>query len=403
MWWNRMSKISLRLRITFTTGLIVFVVSICTMFISTYYAQEAINDAVLVTNDYYYEYIANEDGAIVASKLYEAEIYSDEILDEATTETDQADVDTFYYMDDNNVDYIKENFQMIEFLIALGASFIGMLLSYYFSSKTLAPLKELSDKMLTISQSNLHQSIKGYETDDEIGNLTFAFNKMIKRLNNQFSRQKSFSSNVAHELKTPLTIMKMSYQVLDEDTTLEEFNECKIINQKQVNNLVKICDDLLDFANDEISKEKEVINLDNILAIVLKDLDIFILEKKINVVKDIDDTIAVLGNERLVYQLFHNLINNAIKYNYDNGSIYIVVNKEKDNIVITIADSGQGMEAETVERIFEPFYRENKSRSRKTGGSGLGMAIVKQIVDLHHWKIAVESVKDQKSIFTITI
>jgi signal transduction histidine kinase len=373
------------------------------MFISSYYAQEAISDAVLVTNDYYYDYIANVDGSLNASKLYEADVYSEEVFDEATMSVDQSDVGTIYYMDDNNVDYIKENFQMIEFLIALGASLIGMLLSYYFSSKILAPLKELSDTMLTISQSNLHRNIKGYETDDEIGNLTFAFNKMTKRLDDQFKRQKSFSSNVAHELKTPLTIMKMSYQLLDDDTTLDEYNQCKEINERHVDNLVKICDDLLSFANDETIKVKEVVNLDNILDIVTNDLNVLIKERKINVVKDIDDTIAVLGNKRLIYQLFHNLINNAIKYNYDNGSIYIVVNKEKENIVIMIADSGLGMEKETVEQIFEPFYRENKSRSRKTGGSGLGMAIVKQIVDLHHWKIDVESIKGQKSIFTITI
>jgi signal transduction histidine kinase len=397
-----MSKLSLRLRITLTTGVIVFIVSIISMFISTYFAQEAINDTVLVTNDYYFNSIEKEEGSLLSSELSFEKEAKKIMLDDEFADS-QGTMVTIYYMDEQNVDYIKQNFQMIEFLISLFASIVAMLLVYYFSSKMLAPLKEVSDTMLTVSQNNLNQEIKGHEIDDEIGNLTFAFNKMTKRLDDQFKRQKLFSSNVAHELKTPLTIMKMSYQLLDDDTTLDEYNQCKALNERHVDNLVKICDDLLSFANDETIKVKEVVNLDNILDIVTDDLDVLIKERKINVVKDIDDTIAVLGNKRLIYQLFHNLINNAIKYNYDNGSIYIVVNKEKENIVIMIADSGQGMEKETVERIFEPFYRENKSRSRKTGGSGLGMAIVKQIVDLHHWKIDVESIKGQKSIFTITI
>jgi len=400
-----MNRLSLRIRITLTTGLIVFIVSICTMLISTYYAQVAINEAVTVTNDYYFDYLANDNQNIAMAELYLAEDSDslDEDYQKSQNTENQIEEYPVFYMDNQNVDFIKENFQMIEFFISLGASFIGMLLAYYFSSKMLRPLNNLSSKMLTVSQKNLNQTIEEYGTNDEIGNLTFAFNKMIGRLNNQFSRQKAFSSNVAHELKTPLTIMKMSYQVMDEEANIEDFKQITKINQKQVDNLVKICDDLLLYANNEMTENKEVINLDDILKSIIGDLSLLIKEKNINIVDEIDDTIAVIGNRRLVYQLFSNLINNAIKYNYKDGSIYIVVHKYNNSIEVIIADNGMGMSPETVDKVFEPFYRENKSRSRKTGGSGLGLAIVKQIVDLHRWSISVESIKNKKTIFTIKI
>ena len=387
------------MRITLLTGMIVFVVSMTTMFISTYYAGDAINDAVLVTNQGFVEFLTNVgDGSeLVQSREFAtaADSTEAEAKDDGAAEP--------YYVDEQRVSLIKDNFRMIELLISLGASAVGMLLAYYLSSKSLKPLYDVSEKMLSVTQNNLNQKIEKYDTNDEIGKVIYAFNTMTERLDNQFSRQKRFSSNVAHELKTPLSVMKMSCEVLDEDSKLEEYRQSKEILAKQVDNLIRICDELLSYASVNQIEKTDMINFENIFSIVLEELDLLIREKGIRVVRDIDDTIAVLGNSRLVYMMLRNLLSNAIKYNVDGGSIYIVAAMENKNIVVTIADTGIGIDEENISNIFEPFYRENQSRSRKTGGSGLGLAFVKRIIDIHEWQISVESVKNKKTIFTITI
>ena len=289
-------------------------------------------------------------------------------------------------------------------LLLAAVCMVGTGLVYVVAGKSLRPIHDLNDAVSNISENNLNARISTEDRKDEVGELSQSFNVMLNRLEASFLRQKRFSANVAHELKTPLATINAGIQVLklEEEPTLSDCLETLAITERNIKRLIPIVDDLMRLCDEEEEFEMESIKLQDMFHAIAEELNPLLKAKKIELTIDCKETL-IYGNSRLVYGAFFNLIENGIKYNKIGGKINIVSKKENDFRTIQIIDTGDGISKEELPYIFDPFYCVNKSRSRKTGGSGLGLSIVRTIIDKHGWTIDVESELGVGTVFTIKI
>ncbi|MHB8061053.1 MAG: HAMP domain-containing sensor histidine kinase [Ruminiclostridium sp.] len=274
-------------------------------------------------------------------------------------------------------------------------SAIGIVAVYIVSGKALKPLSDLNNAVIKITENNLEKHIAAVNTDDEIGDLTRSFNAMLDRLEQSFLRQKRFSANVAHELKTPLATINAGIQVLqlDENPTVADYQETLGITQRNIKRLINVVNDLLSLSNESLDESNETIDIKNMFKHIMSELQPLCIEKNIEASCEFElDTVK--GNVTLVNRAFYNLVENAIKYNHPNSKVLIKTFFEEGTGKICISDTGIGIPKEDIDRIFEPFYCVDKSRSRKMGGAGLGLSIVKAITEKHRWSIVVNSTVD---------
>ena len=270
---------------------------------------------------------------------------------------------------------------------------IGIGFTYIVVGRVLMPLTNLTHAIQDISGHNLSKRIEVSQTNDEIEQLSKSFNSMLERLDKSFQSQKRFASNAAHELKTPLTIIKASINVLQlEDLpSIEEYKENVEITELSTKRLIKVVDDLLNLTTEGIDNYEEKISLQNIFKIIISDINNIAKERNITL-KVLGDDSYICGNSTLLHRAFFNLIENAIKYGVNDGKINILLKKvNNDKISIVVSDNGVGIPNNEIPNIFEAFYRVDKSRSREIGGSGLGLSIVKAIIDKHNGSIVINS------------
>ena len=281
---------------------------------------------------------------------------------------------------------------------------IGIAVSYVFLGKSLKPLIELSKAVSSISEKNLSHRIIGIKTNDEVGNLAHSFNGMLDKLDKSFNSQKQFTANAAHELKTPLAIMQSSMDVLklDKEPNIEGYKENLEYMEQSVKSLVEIVNELLLLARDSEDCFTGYVKINHIVDNVIGQLDPIIKEKEISVSIE-NAQCEVLGNERLLYHLFFNLVENAIKYNKHNGTISIIVTQIGDRVKVEISDTGIGMTEEELVNIFDPFYCIDKSRSKENGGYGLGLSLVKSIIEKQNGEIRVTSELGKGTSFFIIL
>ena len=281
---------------------------------------------------------------------------------------------------------------------------VGGGLTYLIAGKALRPLQELSSQMKNRTVHNLSERLPVPESRDEIADLTVSFNEMSTKLGDIFAMQKRFSQSAAHELRTPLTVLKTKVDVFKKrtDHTAADYDKLLTVITDQTNRLSDLVKDLLDLANMDALNCDEQIGLKLLLCGVSEELSPLAAEKGITITIA-GEALDILGNESLLHRAFYNLIENAIKYNTPNGTIAIAVSCGEAQGKVTIADTGLGIPAEMRTLIFEPFFRIDKSRSRKMGGAGLGLATVKAIVEKHHGQIAVLENSMGGTIFEITL
>ncbi|WP_419743400.1 sensor histidine kinase [Paraclostridium dentum] len=274
---------------------------------------------------------------------------------------------------------------------------LGCVITYLATSKSLESVKRLNEDIKDINEHNLSKKIKEDGPEDEIKDLTKSFNKMLSRIDDAFESQKEFSMNVAHELRTPLAVIKMKIDVFKKrkEHTKDDYENLLEIIEKNNNRLSKVVEELLSICNMDSIEFKDEINLNNLIKSIINDLKYIAFEKNITIdlnnYIDENESINLYGSEDLLYRAIYNLIENSIKYNYENGYVKIDLSKDCDFVNITIKDSGIGIKEEDYENIFKPFFRVDKSRSRKVGGSGLGLSIVKNIISKHGGSIEVLS------------
>jgi len=282
---------------------------------------------------------------------------------------------------------------------------LSILCGYFVTQRSLKVINTINRTAARITSKSLNERIKAPSGKDEISELIVTLNSMIDRLEKSFIMVQQFSQDAAHEIRTPLTIIRGGIEELLRDESCPEVISQTLENiLEEMQYLSSISNKLLlihSLDTDETKYHFTPLNLDSILEETCQDAQILSSQKQININLKKKESIQVMGNEELLIRLLWNVIDNAIKYNKPGGSVFITLEKVNNNAVILVKDTGIGIPSEEIPKIFDRFYRVDKSRSRELGGSGLGLAICKWIVDLHKGEILVESEVDKGSEFTI--
>lgn len=278
----------------------------------------------------------------------------------------------------------RDEFWAKSLLITLIITIISSLTMYLVIGHALRPLQNLGKQMGEIQIKNLQTPIVSGNADNEIAQLTNAFNKMLSRLGTNFAEQKQFSANAAHELRTPLAVIRTRLEVLGKSNTveIEEYKDTIAMITTQIDRLSHVIDVLLEMTELKSAEKTDHISLADMVEEILYDLAAIAEARGITVVQTAGN-VKIIGNDTLIYRAIYNLIENAIKYNRDGGKVIIDIEAQENLAVVRISDTGSGIEKSEWEHIFEPFFRIDKSRSRSMGGAGLGLALVREIAKEH--------------------
>lgn len=286
----------------------------------------------------------------------------------------------------------------ITFIVVVIAGFV----TYRLVDKFLEPITDLKNRMKEVNVQNLSKQIEVKETGDEIEEITVSFNDMIIRLSRLFGEEKSFLQNAAHELRTPLAVLKTKIDVFkkNENNTIEDYQKMLASVTEYNDRMSHLVQMLLQIRESQTVERKDEINIYDLIDEVIMDLSIYIDEKNLSVTEE-GDRAQIIGSDLLMYRVFYNLIENAIKYNVDGGYINVLINETEDDVVIKIEDSGRGIESDK-KKIFEAFYRERRT-ANESNGVGLGLHLVKQIIELHSGTIEVKDGEKVGTQFIVTV
>ena len=299
----------------------------------------------------------------------------------------------------NKADY-KRNSLIITVLLAL----LGGAVTYFISGHALRPIREFSDKIEEVQARNLSDSRIEENNVKELNQLGISYNKMLERLSEAFEIQRQFTANAAHELRTPLALMQVQLDLYNSAShpgnDADTLQTIKMVTEQndKLNRMVKT---LLDMSELQTVGRDDKIILDAIVEEVLADLEPLAVEKNIKLIGKCEDA-TMIGSDILIYRLVYNLVENAIKYNHPLGQVTVTAYQRNKHVYLSVEDTGSGIPKELRERVFEPFFRVDKSRSRELGGVGLGLAFVREIVRVHDGSICIKSGKTGGTIFEMT-
>ena len=310
-----------------------------------------------------------------------------------------------------DVDAIERSILFDALGILLVVIVAGSCVAYFLIGHYTKPVQQLSAHMKEISPNTLSDSIEIEGGGEEIQELVKSFNQMTDQLDEAFAMQRRFSASAAHELRTPITVLRTKLDVFKKKKREQhEYDELVTTMETYIDRLSSIITDLLEFAETSELGEVEDVSLDSVIKTVVDDLKLVAQNNMINMQIDEQSmtqseaqTFIVKGNTNLLYRALYNLVENAIRYNNEEGSVNITLETRGQEGVIIIADTGVGIAPEQRELVFEPFYRVNKSRSREFGGAGIGLSLVKTILKRHGASITVSENNPQGSVFTIRI
>lgn len=300
----------------------------------------------------------------------------------------------------NKADY-KRNSLIITILLAL----LGGVVTYFISGHALRPIREFSDKIEEVQAQNLSDSRIEENNVKELNQLGISYNKMLERLSEAFEIQRQFTANAAHELRTPLALMQVQLDLYNSAShpgnDADTLQTIKMVTEQndKLNRMVKT---LLDMSELQTVGRNDKIILDAIVEEVLADLEPLAVEKNIKLIGKCEDA-TMIGSDILIYRLVYNLVENAIKYNHPLGQVTVTAYQRNKHIYLSVEDTGSGIPKELRERVFEPFFRVDKSRSRELGGVGLGLALVREIVRVHDGSITVKSNPSGGTIFEVVL
>lgn len=299
----------------------------------------------------------------------------------------------------NKADY-KRNSLIITVLLAL----LGGVVTYFISGHALRPIREFSDKIEEVQAKNLSDSRIEENNVKELNQLGISYNKMLERLSEAFEIQRQFTANAAHELRTPLALMQVQLDLYNSAShprnDADTLQTIKMVTEQndKLNRMVKT---LLDMSELQTVGRDDKIIFDAIVEEVLADLEPLAVGKNIKLIGKCEDA-TMIGSDILIYRLVYNLVENAIKYNHPLGQVTVTAYQRNKHVYLSVEDTGSGIPKELRERVFEPFFRVDKSRSRELGGVGLGLAFVREIVSVHDGSICIKSGKTGGTIFEVT-
>ena len=280
---------------------------------------------------------------------------------------------------------------------------LGGAAAWLMAGKALKPVRELSSAIEKVSDNDLSLHVETTEREDEISQLSKSFNTMMDKVNSSFERQKRFSANAAHELKTPLATIQVGLDVLelDEKPTQEQMEWALTVTKANTERMIELVENLFTLSSDKECDMNYIIDIQDVFTRIVDELTAQIDSRHLQVTMQISDDIKLKGNAVMLYRALFNLVENAIKYNIENGTILITAIEEGAKIKVSVSDSGIGINDEDMQHIFEPFYRADQSRSRLMGGSGLGLSLVNDIIKKHDAEIDVDSQPNRGTVFTV--
>lgn len=298
----------------------------------------------------------------------------------------------------NKADYKKRSL-LFSTLMAL----LGGVVTYYIVGHALKPLKKFSDKIEEVQAQNLSDSRIEENEVKELNQLSVSYNKMLERLSEAFEMQRQFTANAAHELRTPLALMQVQLDLYN-STEHPGNDECTghtiAMITEQNERLSKVVKTLLDMSELRITVRDEKIMVDALVEEVLEDLEPLAAEKNVELIGKCKP-VTMTGSDILIYRLVYNLVENAIKYNHPEGKVTVTACQKEKKVILSVADTGSGIPGELRERVFEPFFRVDKSRSRELGGVGLGLALVHEIVKAHDGSISIKDNPSGGTVFEV--
>ena len=300
----------------------------------------------------------------------------------------------------NNKEDYKRNSLIVSALLAL----LGGVAAYFISGHALKPIREFSDKIEEVQAQNLADSGIEECKIKELNQLSVSYNKMLERLSDAFEIQRQFTANAAHELRTPLSLMQIQLDSYNSNphpgNDADTEQTIKMVTE-QNDRLGKMVKTLLDMSELQTVGRDDVIMVNALVDEVLADLEPLAQEKNIKLIGKCTD-IRMIGSDILIYRMVYNLVENAIKYNHSGGRVTVTAYQKEKHIYLSIEDTGNGIPEELRQRVFEPFFRVDKSRSRELGGVGLGLALVHEIVSAHDGTITVRSNPSGGTIFDVS-
>lgn len=379
-----MKRMSLQWRLTCITTLCIAIICGClTMFVykNGVHYIDSLQDAVESQGD-------------------EKENKSDEIYISIPDDKWDEFADEFSVQVYNNKADYKRNSLIITVLLAL----LGGVVTYFISGHALRPIREFSDKIEEVQAQNLSDSRIEENNVKELNQLGISYNKMLERLSDAFEIQRQFTANAAHELRTPLALIQVQLDLYNSAShpgnDADTLQTIKMVTEQndKLNRMVKT---LLDMSELQSVGRDDKIILDAIVEEVLADLEPLAVEKNIKLIGKCEDA-TMIGSDILIYRLVYNLVENAIKYNHPLGQVTVTAYQRNKHVYLSVEDTGSGIPKELRERVFEPFFRVDKSRSRELGGVGLGLALVHEIVRVHDGSICIKSGKTGGTIFEVT-
>lgn len=292
-------------------------------------------------------------------------------------------------------------------LWGMAALFLVLILgtgaTWLMAGHVLKPLKELSSAIEEISGNDLSNRVEIQGRQDEIGRLARSFNHMMDKVSASFERQKRFSASAAHELKTPLATILVNLEVLELDgkTSPDRMEKVLTIVKANTERMIRLVEDLMRLTSDKDHEMEEEVELSEVFTITLDELSPLIRKKDLTVSIENTPDISLTGSRVMLYRVMSNLLENAAKYNREHGSISIVTGRDDNGVTVKIEDTGIGIPEEALPHIFEPFYRVDQSRSRAVGGAGLGLPLVKDIVEKHGGEVTVKSAAGEGTTFIL--
>ena len=299
----------------------------------------------------------------------------------------------------------KEDYKKNSLLISAILAFIGGVVTYFISGHALRPIREFSDKIEEVQAQNLADSRIEENKVKELNQLSVSYNKMLERLSDAFEIQRQFTANAAHELRTPLSLMQVQLDLYNStrhpDNDADTLQTIKMVTE-QNGRLSKMVKTLLDMSELQTVGQDDKIMVDALVDEVLADLDPLAQEKNIKLTGKCKN-ITMVGSDILIYRLVYNLVENAIKYNHSGGQVTVTAYRKEKHVYLSVEDTGNGIPEELRERVFEPFFRVDKSRSRELGCVGLGLALVREIVRVHDGSITVRSNPSGGTVFDVIL
>ena len=354
--------------------------------------------------------------------LYKNGVYYIDTLQETVTDQSAAPEAVYIDIPDNKWDDFaaqfatkvynsKSDYRNRSLLITAVVALIGGVVTFFVSGRALKPLKEFSETVEKVQAQNLADYTIEENRIAELDRLRTSYNKMLLRLSESFETQRQFTGNAAHELRTPLALIQAQldlYHTTEHPESTAVAEETIQMVTEQNERLSKLVRTLLDMSELQTVSRNDRIELHSLIEEVLTDLEPLAQEKKVELIQKsqgagakADEELFLTGSDILIYRMLYNLVENAIKYNRENGSVTVSAIKEKNKVILKVSDTGNGIDEAFREQIFEPFFRVDKSRSRELGGVGLGLAMVREVVRVHDGTIEVYTNKHSGTTFEV--